>query len=1054
MIQRSYKVNNADELKNCLMNILISKQYKQAHTILVKVLTSQFLDDDAKQIHDDIQKFLPKAKIVGISLTNFGRQFDVTKEEVYLESYAIISCCYFETSEVTILECDNELVNAGEATIYFRHKLSKIKNIKAIEVLCTGNKHFLPTFLEDVSNGYEDVPFFGAEAGYVYIDKERVVCHHQVLINEVKNENVTQYIMGNNYYNAGIILIVYSGENLNVYAEALLGWKPLGKEMRITKTVGSTCIATIDNIPAVKIYEKYLNVKPNKFLLFNTCEFPFLINRNGFDVARVAAIYDENGWIYLNSDVYEGEKIRLSFGNPQEILHETWQSSERMRKFGPQCIFLTICGSRTIVLRDNAKFEIESFQRFLPDAIYCHGSSEIYRYRGKGGSLADSLVAVGMREGDCLNELSCNGLVKDVHVHNADIIPLSDRLAAFLKATTDELKVSNYNFKRAAHEAESANKAKSQFLSNMSHEIRTPINAILGMNEMILRECKDETILEYAENIRNASNNLLGLVNDILDFSKIEAGKMEIIPVEYALSSLLNDLVNMIQKRAENKGLKLIVNANKNLPTILFGDEIRIKQIVTNILTNAVKYTETGSITLDVDFSKKSEDEIAIKFSVKDTGIGIKQEDISKLFSAFERIEEQRNRNIEGTGLGMNITQRLLALMDTKLDVESVYGKGSTFSFWLIQKVMNWESIGDFEQTYRHSISQHQKYHEKFTAPKAKILVVDDTVMNLTVVKGLLKQTKIQIYTAESGYECLHLVTKEHYDIIFLDHRMPGIDGIETLKQMKNIPHNLNKDTPVISLTANAVSGARAQYIEAGFADYLTKPINSSALENMIIKYLPEDKVIISTEEVNSEDKKTEEIKLPDWLIKVKGLNITDGINNCGSTDLYIDALTVFAESVANGAREIAEYFEKADWKNYTTKVHALKSSARVIGANELSERAKRLEDAGNSGYINEIKDNNAELLQLYLSYQAKLAPLYKVEEDDSNKPLIGDDELAEAYETMREVAASFDYDSMMFVIQSLDDYRLPKEEIERYQKIKSAAMKPDWEKVRELLAG
>ena len=571
---------------------------------------------------------------------------------------------------------------------------------------------------------------------------------------------------------------------------------------------------------------------------------------------------------------------------------------------------------------------------------------------------------------------------------------------------------------------------------------------------MILRECKDKTILEYAENIHNASNSLLGLVNDILDFSKIEAGKMEIIPVEYALSSLLNDLVNMIQKRAKDKGLKFIVDADPELPTILFGDEIRIKQVITNILTNAVKYTEKGSVKLTVGYDKKSDDIIALKFSIKDTGIGIKEEDIKKLFSAFERIEEKRNRNIEGTGLGMNITQRLLNLMKSKLNVDSIYGEGSNFSFDIEQKVMNWQHIGDFEETYRHSLNQHESYHEKFTAPKAKILVVDDTVMNLTVVKGLLKQTKIQIFTAESGYECLHLVTKEKYDIIFLDHRMPGIDGIETLQKMKHLPHNLNKDTPVISLTANAVSGARAEYMKAGFQDYLTKPINSSALETMLIKYLPKEKVSISKELKEAEQAKSEK-KLPDWIREVEGLDSFEGIVHCGGVEPYVDALTVFAQSVSTGAKEIYNYYKAEDWKNYTTKVHALKSSSRVIGALELSERAKRLEDAGNAGYINEIKDCTEELLQLYMSYETKLAPLCKVEkEDDSDKPLIEEDALAEAYETMREVAASFDYDSMMFVIQSLDDYRLPKEEFARYQEIKSAAMKPDWDKIRELLAG
>ncbi|MBR1396919.1 MAG: response regulator, partial [Selenomonadaceae bacterium] len=544
----------------------------------------------------------------------------------------------------------------------------------------------------------------------------------------------------------------------------------------------------------------------------------------------------------------------------------------------------------------------------------------------------------------------------------------------------------------------------------------------------------------------------LGIVNDILDFSKIEAGKMEIIPVEYQLSSVLNDLVNMIQARAKKKGLKCIAKADPNIPSILFGDEIRIKQIITNILTNAVKYTEKGSVTLDVDYKEKGTDSIILIVKVTDTGIGIKPEDLNKLFNAFERIEEERNRTIEGTGLGMNITQQLLSLMGSKLTVDSVYGEGSTFSFELEQKIISREPIGDFEEAFRRSLSQHKEYHVSFTAPDARILVVDDTVMNLTVVKGLLKQTQIKIDTAESGYDCLEMVQKNNYDLIFLDHRMPGMDGIETLKEMKDLPACLNADTPVISLTANAISGAREQYIAAGFKDYLTKPINSIHLENMLVKYLPKDKVHISDESTQTSDAAPTAAALPEWLTKVEGLDTAEGINHCGGEDAYLEALTVFAQSIASGADDIEGYYKSGDWKNYTTKVHALKSSSRVIGALELSERAKRLEDAGNSGYIDEIQQDTEPLLKLYRSYTEKLAPLIQTDEDDSDKPLIDPAELSEAFDAMKDVAASFDYDSLMFIFQSLDEYKLPDNEAERYKQLKDAATKLDWEKINNLL--
>ena len=608
------------------------------------------------------------------------------------------------------------------------------------------------------------------------------------------------------------------------------------------------------------------------------------------------------------------------------------------------------------------------------------------------------------------------------------------------------------NLEREKVLANSANKAKSEFLSNMSHEIRTPINAIMGMDEMILRESKEPSTLEYAQNLQNAAKSLLSLINDILDFSKIAAGKMEIIPVEYHIDSVLNDLVNMIRKRAENKGLELIIEADKNLPSVLFGDEIRIKQIVTNLLTNAVKYTEKGSVTLKVNYTPIDAENIYLNISITDTGIGIKDEDIQKLFSAFERIEEERNRNIEGTGLGMNITKKLLKMMGTELKVSSVYGEGSTFSFQVVQRVVNPEPIGDFETHYKRSLAHYSEYHESFTAPEAVILVVDDTVMNLTVVKGLLKQTKIKIDTAVSGYECLEMVKKRKYDIIFLDHRMPGMDGIETLQSMKALTESLNKDTPVISLTANAISGAREQYIAAGFQDYLTKPINAAQLEKTIIKYLPSDKVVLGQSSLDPCSLTLAPNNLPEWLTTVEGLSLKAGIEHCGSEEAYLDVLNVFANSIASASKEIEKYFAAEDWRNYTTKVHALKSTSKVVGAEELSERARRLEDAGNSGYIDEIKQDHEPLMKLYRSYADKLKPLIQVEEDASDKPLIDEAELAEAFEAMKDAAATFDYDSMVFIFQSLDEYHLPEGESERYKKIKEAASKLDWETINDIL--
>ncbi len=405
------------------------------------------------------------------------------------------------------------------------------------------------------------------------------------------------------------------------------------------------------------------------------------------------------------------------------------------------------------------------------------------------------------------------------------------------------------NFNRrllaAAEAANQANQAKSYFLSTMSHDIRTPMNAIIGMNEMILRNSRNDEILVYSESIRAAGNTLLGIINDILDFSKIEAGKMEIIEVDYNFVSLLNDLVNMVQRKADEKGLSFELDVDKNIPRVMHGDEIRIKQVITNILSNAVKYTKEGSVVFSV-YSSKCEDNpdhVKLHVSVKDTGIGIKKEDLDKLFVAFERIEEKKNRNIEGTGLGMAIAQSFLNMMGSKLQVESEYGKGSVFSFDLEQAVVKWEPLGEFDAAFKRFISERELYRVKFTAPNARILVVDDTEVNLKVFVNLLSKTKMQIETADSGDACIALFKRNPYDMIFLDHMMPDKDGIETIKEMKECSGTPNQKTPVICLTANAVSGMREMYINAGFDDYLTKPIDTARLENMLINYLPPDLV-------------------------------------------------------------------------------------------------------------------------------------------------------------------------------------------------------------------
>lgn len=393
-----------------------------------------------------------------------------------------------------------------------------------------------------------------------------------------------------------------------------------------------------------------------------------------------------------------------------------------------------------------------------------------------------------------------------------------------------------------------ANQAKGDFLANMSHEIRTPMNAIIGMNEMVMREEISPKAAQYSQDIYNAGQTLLAIINDILDFSKIESGRMEIVPVVYELSSLLNDVLAMVTKKVEDKGLLLKADVAPDIPHQLYGDEIRIRQVILNLINNAVKYTEQGTVTLQVRWNRKQDKEIELAIAVTDTGIGIREEDIDKLFDSFQRVDLEVNRKVEGTGLGLAITKQLVEQMEGTVGVESVYGQGSTFRVTLPQKVADETPIGDFASAPA-SLHRGRKEEELvFTAPDARILIVDDNKVNLVVAKGLLKGTGIQMDTALSGQEALEMIKTQQYHIILLDHMMPVMDGMETLMRMRQQPENKSRDAAVIALTANAISGSRERYLAAGFEDYLSKPINAAKYKEMICKYLPADMVHIHME--------------------------------------------------------------------------------------------------------------------------------------------------------------------------------------------------------------
>jgi len=528
--------------------------------------------------------------------------------------------------------------------------------------------------------------------------------------------------------------------------------------------------------------------------------------------------------------------------------------------------------------------------------------------------------------------------------------------------------------KRSQQEAEAANMAKSSFLANMSHEIRTPINAILGMNEMILREEKDPAIRGYAGNIQASGNSLLSIVSDVLDISKIESGKLEIIPVDYEVNSLISDCCNMAAGRAKAKELELLVECADNVPMKLCGDETHIRQIIMNLLTNAVKYTEKGTVKLIVS-GRFTDGGFVLKVDVSDTGIGIAEENLPQLFTQFQRFDLQRNRNIEGTGLGLSIVKRLCDLMSGTITARSVLGSGSTFTVELPQKVVDSTPCGGVNLNY--SAGADHEYHHSFEAPEAKILAVDDLPVNLLVIANLLKETRIKIDTAGSGRECMDKCSQQKYDLILMDHMMPEMDGVQTFEKLHGDKSSPNFETPVIMLTANALAGMREQYMDVGFADYVSKPVRGAKLEEAIRRNLPESLIKPASPEIPAEAVSTEPSGFADICGAVPELNVNAALQYCcGSAELLNDLLHDFTEN--DHFSDLKAAFEEKRWEDYRRHAHSLKSTSLMIGLTGLSERARASELALKGGCTEFAELNHDSLIEEYSALLGKIKDYLK----------------------------------------------------------------------------
>ncbi|MBP5158098.1 MAG: FIST C-terminal domain-containing protein, partial [Treponema sp.] len=680
MLQKTFALHDEQEIPEALNSVrpLVETEGKE-HVLLL------LFDDDGREAHMErlrslIGESLPSITVVGASLAMGNGDYHFSDKKIFL------TFLFFQKPAFKVLSFEQNRFSEKDAGQEVRRELQATACPRAVFILPVGIGIDVQQFLNGAYDEQLKVPIFGTQAGVSRWDDPDAP------------QKMTVFTDGSPFIHRGFAAVIFSGEALDVRIQFNLGWHPIGKTMTVTGVDGFV-LRTIDGENAVDVYRKYLGsslIDGN--MARNLSEFPLIIRRGQRNLSRISIGESGDGGLFFPGDIARGDQVKIAYGSIDEILSESYEDSLAVRDFAPQALLLIVCGSRKMFMHLDAEKEISLYEEDFPQLLAVQGFSEILYDEQGGGTSYSALVSISMKEADAQSrprpaqrsssKASPHEELSSRFIGSEDeTIPLYRRLSNFLTAISRELE-------EKVQEADSASRAKGLFLSRMSHEIRTPINAILGMDEMILRESREEAIRGYAQDIKSSGRTLLSIINDILDFSKIEAGMMEIIPAPYDLRQTILDITNMTEGRATAKGLSFLVEVDESMPHLLVGDEVRIKQCALNILTNAIKYTEQGYAKISVSYERRDEKSIGLRFRITDSGIGIKPEDLERLCRPFERIDEKRNRNIEGTGLGMSIVNELLLKMGSRLELKSEYGKGSDFSFCVMQEVRDWEAIG------------------------------------------------------------------------------------------------------------------------------------------------------------------------------------------------------------------------------------------------------------------------------------------------------------------------------------------------------------------------
>lgn len=617
---------------------------------------------------------------------------------------------------------------------------------------------------------------------------------------------------------------------------------------------------------------------------------------------------------------------------------------------------------------------------------------------------------------------------KDRHYQVEEtVLKDNELIQGYMMTIVDVTKIieQNHLMKRLVLQTEDANRAKTNFVSNMSHEIRTPMNSIVGITEILLRSRHSPKEQEYLLNIQSSGRVLLTIINDVLDCSKMEAGKMQLFDEPYDTCSLFHDLRISMENRIGHSGLELIYDIDQDIPCKLKGDMGRIRQVIINLVNNAIKYTEKGSVRFSVHVRQKNTDKVMLYYEVADTGIGIRKEDQKILFDAFQRVEMDRNRYVEGTGLGLTISQNLVNMMGGVIEVESEYGKGSRFFFTIEQTIIDPTPVSAVNYNGQKDNVTEKEAECLFIAPEAHILLVDDNELNLVVAKELLKPLRMQIDTAENGLQAVKMVRGSQYDLVLMDHMMPVMDGIEAAKAIRALPEDKYQKLPIIALTANAMVDARKEFLNAGMNGFVAKPIDFARICNQLKLWLPKDLVRdVPKEEAKkllADDLSDREIQPEDPQM---GFSFEEGVKHCGSKAALMKTIRIFYRTIDSKANKIEQCLKEGLISDYVIEIHALKSSALLIGAVPLSEAAKELEDYGKQGKTEVLEEKTPDVLAMYRDFKNILKPY--ADKEEAAKQEASDGEWIQALQQIHQCIEQFDLDGVDRIMEKLEEYQIP----------------------------